>query len=83
MKFLVITNHSYMLYQFRTELLLRLKEYGEVVISMPFKGHHEDFINMGFKCIDTKIDRRGVNPIEDIGLYRFYKKLLKDSIANA
>lgn len=78
MKFLVITNHSYMLYQFRTELLLRLKEYGEVVISMPFKGHHEDFINMGFKCIDTKIDRRGVNPIEDIGLYRFYKKLLKD-----
>lgn len=78
MKFLVITNHSYMLFQFRTELLLKLKEYGEVVISMPFKGHHEDFINMGFKCIDTKIDRRGVNPIEDIGLYRFYKKLLKD-----
>ena len=78
MKFLIITNHSYMLYQFRTELLLKLKVYGEVVISMPFKGHHEDFIKMGFKCIDTKLDRRGVNPIEDIGLYRFYKKLLKD-----
>ena len=78
MKFLVITNHSYMLYQFRTELLLRLKEYGEVVISMPFKGHHDDFINMGFKCHNTIMDRRGVNPIEDLGLYRFYKKLLKE-----
>lgn len=78
MKFLIITNHSYMLYQFRTELLLKLKEYGEVVISMPFKGHHDDFINLGFKCIDTKIDRRGVNPIEDMGLYRFYKRLLKE-----
>lgn len=78
MKILVITNHSYMLYQFRTELLLKLKEYGDVVISMPFKGHHDDFISMGFKCIDTKIDRRGINPFEDLSLYRFYKKLLKN-----
>lgn len=78
MKFLVITNHSYMLYQFRTELLLKLKTLGEVVISMPFKGHHDDFIDMGFKCIDTKLDRRGVNPVEDLGLYRFYKHFLKE-----
>lgn len=77
MKTLVITNHSYMLYQFRTELLLRLKSFGEVIISMPFKGHHEDFINMGFRCIDTKIDRRGINPVVDFSLFRFYNKLLK------
>ena len=78
MKFLVITNHSYMLYQFRTELLQKLQTLGEVVISMPFKGHHDDFINMGFKCVDTKMDRRGINPIEDLELYQFYKKILKD-----
>ena len=78
MKFLVITNHSYMLYQFRTELLQKLQTLGEVVISMPFKGHHDDFIAMGFKCIDTKMDRRGINPIKDLGLYHFYKKLLKE-----
>ena len=77
MKFLVITNHSYMLYQFRTDLLKKLQTMGEVVISMPFKGHHDDFIAMGFKCIDTKLDRRGINPIEDLGLYCFYKNLLK------
>lgn len=78
MKFLVITNHSYMLYQFRTELLQKLQTLGDVVISMPFTGHHDDFINMGFKCIDTKIDRRGINPFEDLQLYRFYKQILKD-----
>ena len=71
MKYMVITNHSYMLYQFRTELLKKLQSMGEVVISMPFKGHHDDFINMGFKCIDTKMDRRGINPIEDLELYQF------------
>lgn len=78
MKFLIITNHSYMLYQFRTELLLKLQTIGEVVISMPFRGHHEDFIQMGFRCIDTKIDRRGINPIVDLKLVRFYKQLLKN-----
>ena len=78
MKFLVITNHSYMLYQFRTELLKKLQTLGEVVISMPFKGHHDDFKEMGFRCIDTKLDRRGINPFEDLGLYHFYKKLLKE-----
>lgn len=78
MKFLVVTNHSYMLWQFRTELLLQLQTLGEVVLSMPFKGHHDDFKALGFKCIDTKLDRRGVNPMEDLGLYRFYKKLLKE-----
>ena len=77
MKFLVITNHSYMLWQFRTELLLKLKTFGEVVISMPFLGHEDDFKDLGFRCINTKLDRRGINPFEDLGLYRFYKKLLK------
>lgn len=78
MKFLVITNHSYMLWQFRTELLLKLQTLGEVVISMPFMGHHDDFQKLGFRCINTKLDRRGVNPFEDLGLYNFYKKLIKN-----
>ena len=67
-----------MLYQFRTELLKKLQTLGEVVISMPFKGHHDDFIEMGFKCIDTELERRGINPVKDLGLYRFYKKLIKE-----
>ena len=77
MKFLVFTNHSYMLFQFRTEFLLKLQTIGEVVISMPFKGHQNDFINMGFRCINTSIDRRGINPFTDLGLINFYRYIIR------
>lgn len=78
LKILIITNHSYMLYQFRNELIQSLMEQYEVVLSMPFAGHEEDFISMGLKCIDTPIDRRGMNPKTDFKLLCTYKKLLKD-----
>lgn len=76
-KFLVITNHSYMLWQFRRELIAALMERGEVVISTPFVGHEDDFEAMGCRCIDTELDRRSINPATDLKLYGFYKKLLK------
>lgn len=77
MKFLIITNHSYMLWQFRRELIAELQTKGEVVISMPFVGHEEDFKAMGCKCIETDVDRRGINPKTDLKLYYTYTKLLK------
>ncbi len=76
-KVLIITNHSYMLYQFRRELIQKMQENYEVVISMPFVGHEEDFIEMGCKCIKTDVNRRGINPFTDIKLYKTYKQLLK------
>ena len=54
-----------------------MKNY-DVVLSMPFVGHHEDFINMGLRCIETKMERRGVNPIHDFSLMKFYKKILQE-----
>lgn len=63
-KVMILTNHSYMLYRFRKELIEELMKNYDVVLSMPFVGHHEDFINMGLRCIETKMERRGVNPIQ-------------------
>ncbi len=77
-KVLIITNHSYMLYRFRLELIQKLSEENEVILSMPFVGHEEDFKELGYCCIETKIDRRGVNPIKDLGLIRQYSKQLKE-----
>lgn len=76
-KILICTNHSYMLYQFRKEIIAKLLENYEVVLSMPFVGHEDDFRAMGCKCVETDIDRRGINPFTDLKLLRFYKKLLK------
>ena len=77
MKFLIITNHSYMLWQFRRELIEELLQKGEVVISTPFVGHEEDFAAMGCRCIETKIDRRGMNPWQEWKLFISYQRLLK------
>ena len=77
MKILVITNHSYMLYRFRRELIQALQQEHEVVLSMPFVGHEEDFQAMGLRCIDTAVDRRGSDPRADLKLFNTYRRLLK------
>ena len=77
MKILIITNHSYMLYRFRKELIQALMQDHEVVLSMPFVGHEEDFQAMGLRCIDTEVDRRGINPKTDLKLFAAYCRLLK------
>lgn len=76
MKILMITNHSYMLYRFRRELIAELQKRYEVVLSMPFVGHEEDFQAMGLKCINTDVDRRGINPRTDLKLMKTYRQLL-------
>ena len=77
MKILIVTNHSYMLYRFRRELIEALQKDHEVVLSMPFVGHEEDFQSMGLRCIRTEVDRRGINPKTDMKLLLTYQKLMK------
>lgn len=77
-KVIIITNHSYMLYRFRKELLSRLAQYCEIVICTPFVGHEDDFKEYGYTLIETPLNRRGMNPAEDLGLIRQYRKVLKE-----
>lgn len=77
MKVLICTNHSYMFWQFRRELTRALLERGEVILSTPFVGHEEDLAALGCRMVETKVDRRGINPKTDLKLFRFYWKLLK------
>lgn len=76
-KILIVTNHSYMLWQFRRELIQRLMEDAEVVISTPFVGHEQDFAAMRCRMLETDVDRRGINPVTDFRLYHTYVKILK------
>lgn len=77
MKILIATNHSYMLYRFRKELIEALMEHHEVVLSMPFVGHEDDFLSMGLTCINITMDRRSIDPRKDLKLMREYRRLLK------
>ena len=48
-RILIVTNHSYMFWQFRKELVEALQKEHEVILAMPFVGHEEDFRKMGFE----------------------------------
>ena len=76
-KILIITNHSYMLYRFRKELIQKLLGDFEVVISTPFVGHETDLKELGANCIKTEVDRRSINPFTDLKLLHTYKTILK------
>ena len=77
MKTLVVINHSYMLWQMRREMIQRLLDFGEVVISTPFVGHEHDFENMGCRCIEAVFDRHGTDPFQDLKLLSYYKKIIR------
>lgn len=77
MKCLIITNHSYMLYRFRRELIQELQKNHEVVLAMPFVGHEEDFQAMGLRCIPVELERRGMNPLKELKLLFRYIALLR------
>ena len=73
----MITNHSYMFYQFRKELCETLSINNEVLLSTPFVGREDELKNIVTKLIETNVDRRGINPIKDFSLLKEYYSLIK------
>lgn len=77
-KILIITNHSYMFWRFRKELVKALLKEYQVYISTPFVGHEKDLEALGCKLIETSVDRRGINPVTDFKLLSAYFKMIKE-----
>lgn len=78
MKILILANAGVGLYKFRKELLETLIKNGhEVYISLPRDEFTEDLLSLGCEFIETNISRRGTNPIADLKLLGFYKKIIK------
>ena len=75
-KILIMTNHSYMLWQFRRELIRELMKSYRVILAMPFVGHEEDFAALGVRCINTEMERRSINPIKDMRLIACYNRII-------
>ena len=78
MKILVLANNAAGLYRFRKDLMRELMAQGhEIVISIPNGNNVEDLKAMGCQYIETNVDRRGINPVKDLKLFRTYRKLLR------
>ena len=77
-KALILGNSSSGLYDFRNELLKKLLEDGfEVVISLPDDVKNKELEEEGCRVVHTDINRRGVNPVQDMALVKAYKALIK------
>ena len=77
MRILILANFDLGLYNFRKELLQELINMGhEVYISLPYGEKVNSLIDIGCKFINTKLDRRGINPITDLKLIKAYLKIV-------
>lgn len=76
-KILILANSAGGLYDFRNELLLRLLKEYEVAASLPDEVKTDLLTKEGVRVIHTPVNRRGVNPVEDLELLRNYEKLLE------
>ena len=77
-KILILANSSSGLYGFRNELVVKLLEQNQVYVSLPDDTNNKELKEEGCILYHTPINRRGMNPIQDIGLFRAYRKLLKE-----
>lgn len=77
MKILILANYDLGLYQFRRELIQELLKSNEVYISLPYGNLVEPLKRMGCQFIDTPLERRGMNPVQDGKLFFTYLHLFK------
>lgn len=82
-KILILANSDGGLYNFRRELLERLISEGfEVIVSVPKGKRVIDIESIGCEVVDAPINRRGLNLIEEIKLYKYYLNLIKSISPN-
>ena len=77
-KIAVIANNDAGLYNFRKELIEKLRQQdAEIHIIMPYGERVEDFKKMGCFFHDTPLERRGKNPFQDLKLLKKYSTILQ------
>lgn len=76
-KILILANSSGGLYNFRRELIAKLAETSIVSASVPDRGRVCELEALGCSITNAPLERRGINPIKDAGLFLRYWKLLR------
>ena len=77
MKILIAINQSRVLYDFKRELVDALAARGaEVILTLEEDFRAEYFKKKNYRILPAPIDPRGMNPVSDAKLSRFYRELL-------
>ena len=77
MRIVILTNAYIGLYKFRKELLEELCKQHEVFIVLPDGEFIASLTALGCKFIPFEFNRRGINPIADMGQVKRYVDLLR------
>lgn len=78
MKYLILANNSGGLYRFRKELMKRLIEDGHIIyVVTPFDDFIEELMAIGVHLIKLGMNRRGINPLQELFLLNSYRKIIK------
>lgn len=75
---LILSNSSEGLYNFRRELVQELVKKYRLYVSVPDTIAADNLKLDGCHMIHTPMNRRGINPIQDMGLLLSYRKLVKE-----
>lgn len=71
------------IYRARRALIeLLISEGHSVVVVAPYTGVAEKLEALGAKYYDLKIERHGLNPIKELGVFRFFRSVLKKERPN-
>lgn len=77
-KVLILANHFITIYAFRRELVEKFLASGyKVILALPYSDDVLYFSNMGCEIIDTPLERRKTNPLNDLKLLFQYVKIIK------
>ena len=78
-KVLILVNHNVVIYNFRRELVERLVCDGfEVYLSCPQGDRIAELTSMGCCFIEANFERHGMNPLKEVQLIYYYKKIMKE-----
>ncbi|AOY75601.1 glycosyltransferase family 4 protein [Clostridium formicaceticum] len=78
-KVLVLANHFITIYAFRRELIEKLLDSGyKVTLALPYSDDVSYFSDMGCEIIDTPLERRKTNPLNDLKLLFQYLRIIKN-----
>jgi len=75
-KILIVTNFDVGLYNFRRELLAELLKEYEVHIALPDGDFVPHMQRMGCIFHETRLERRGMNPLHELQLLRTYRRVI-------
>ena len=77
-KILILINSDDGLYPYRRELIAKILEDYHVVICHRRGRYTDQLIDMGCEYIPYEFDSRGTDPVKDIRLCCFYRKLIRE-----